>query len=69
MCMWNHLFQNIEGWGRTLINFEENSTQDRLIITTNLLRFEIFFIHLLHNERFSQKNHSQLSGNKCRVQQ
>ena len=68
MCMWNQLFQNNEGWGRTLINFEKNSTQDRFIVVTSLLRFEIISIYSIHNERFSQKNHSKLGGNKSRVQ-
>ena len=55
MCMWNQLFQNNDGWGRTLINFQKNSTQSRDIIVTNLLSFEIFSIHPIHNERFSKK--------------
>ena len=42
MCMCNQLFCNNEGWGRILINFEKNSIQDRFIIVTNLLRFEIY---------------------------
>ena len=25
MCMWNQLFQNNGGWGRTLINSKKNS--------------------------------------------
>ena len=68
MCMLNQPFRNNEGWCRTLINFEKNSTQDRFIIVTSLLRFEIFSIYPIHNEWFSQKNHYKLGGNKRRVQ-
>ena len=42
MCMRDHLFRNNEGWRRTLIIFEKNSAQDRLIMITSLLRFMYF---------------------------
>ena len=53
--MWNQLFWNEEDLGRTLIDSEKNSTKDKFIMPTSLLRFEIFSIYPIDNERFSQK--------------
>ena len=53
--MWNQLFWNEEDLGHTLIDSEKNSTKDKFIMPTSLLRFEIFSIYPIDNERFSQK--------------
>ena len=53
--MWNQLFWNEEDLGRTLTDSEKNSTKDKFIMLTSLLRFEIFSIYAIDNERFSQK--------------
>ena len=53
--MWNQLFWNEDDLGRTLIDSEKNSTKDKFIMPTSLLRFEIFSIYPIDNERFSQK--------------